>query len=240
MSENSDLLGWFKGGCSLNKAAKYKKILTLSALIIVMSCFFYVQKSYFKTKSYKSDFDNSFFLPHFRKNKALSEIKSGINNSKEINVSIKKIESIESKDKSFESELYALVGNAPIKEMIPYIAQKKDRRVAGLIIGIAKKESDWGKHSPSKNGKTCYNFWGYKGAGSRGKAMGYGCFASAEEGIEIISKRIQKLVGDKLDNPARMIVWKCGSSCVGHNPTGVQKWINDVSLYYDKIIKIAG
>src|SRR4030042_4449979 len=81
--------------------------------------------------------------------------------------------------KEFEKELCGIVGDAPVREMIPHIA-KNDRKIAGMVIGIAKKESDWGRHAPSKNGETCYNYWGYKSAGSRGTAAGYACFGSAE------------------------------------------------------------
>ncbi len=134
----------------------------------------------------------------------------------------------------FELELEEMTAGHPIQEMIPFIS-KYDKKVASLIIGIAKKESNWGKRSPSKNGKTCYNYWGYKGRASRGSALGYACFSSPEEAIEIVGGRIQKLVGQGLNTPAKMIVWKCGRSCAGHNPVGVRKWISDVGLYYNKI-----
>jgi hypothetical protein len=140
----------------------------------------------------------------------------------------------------FENRLYDVVGNAPIKEMVPYIAQH-DQRVAALIVGIAKKESNWGSASPSKNGSTCYNYWGYKGAGTRGTAMGYGCFASAEEGVSVIGKRIGDLVNKNLNTPSKMIVWKCGSAaCAGHDPQSVRKWISDVDMYYRKVVTIEG
>jgi hypothetical protein len=67
--------------------------------------------------------------------------------------------------------------------------------------------------------------------------MGYGCFATAEEGVDVIAAKIEDLIKKKLDSPARLVVWKCGSSCAGHDPAGVKKWISDVSLYYNKIVK---
>jgi hypothetical protein len=134
-----------------------------------------------------------------------------------------------------EKELYQMVGDSPIKEMVPFIA-KKDKRVAAFVIGIAKKESDFGKASPSKDGQTCYNYWGYKGQGSRGTSMGYSCFGSPEESVEIVSKRISDLVDKKLNTPSKLVVWKCGSSCEGHDPIAVQKWISDVNQYFSKIV----
>ena len=109
-------------------------------------------------------------------------------------------------------------------------------QVAAYLVGIAKKESSWGSASPSKDGKTCYNYWGYKGAGSREMALGYGCFGSPEEAVKIVGARISKLLNQNLDSPARMVVWKCGSSCAGQDSAGVQKWISDVSIYYDKVM----
>lgn len=134
----------------------------------------------------------------------------------------------------FETELSRLVANYPISEMAPYIAGF-DRQIAGLIIGIAKKESDWGKHSPSKNGADCYNYWGYKGAGENGTAMGYACFGSSEEAVRVVGGRIAHFVGKKMDTPSKMVVWKCGSSCSWDNPKNVQKWVSDVSVYYNQI-----
>jgi hypothetical protein len=135
---------------------------------------------------------------------------------------------------SLEIELGNLVGNAPIKEMVPYISGY-NREIAGLVVGIAKKESDWGKHSPSKDGLTCYNYWGYKSAGTRGTSMGYACFGSAEEAVKAIGGRIEHFVSKNLNTPSKMVVWKCGSSCSWDNPANVQKWVSDVSKYYNQI-----
>lgn len=153
---------------------------------------------------------------------------------------IPKMELMEKNEsKEIEEKIYAIVGDAPIKEMVPFIA-KQDRTVAALVVGIAKKESNWGSASPSLEGKDCFNYWGYKGAGSRGTAMGYGCFATPEEGAKVIGERIAELVKKDLSTPSKMIVWKCGSTCAGHDPVAVQKWINDVNLYFGKIIAFAG
>lgn len=237
MSEYSDLLSRFAGRFGFIRAKKYKKIVILSILIVIGSCFFYAEMGHFGPKSYKSNYGSKIiFSSDFKNSIVVADLKSDIK-SRGVDIPAEKLRDSEN---SFEKKLYSIVGNAPIKEMVPYIAQKEDRRVAALVVGIAKKESDWGRHAPSKNGETCYNFWGYKGAGSRGTAMGYGCFASAKEGVEAIAGRIQELVNKKVDNPTRMVVWKCGSSCAGHDPAGVQKWISDVSLYFNKIINTAG
>ena len=236
MSEKSDFIDRI-GRYELEKLVKDKKIAILSTLILIGICFFYAQMCHFGLKSHKSGYgDNIVFSSDFKNSELAANLKAD-----KIGIPKDKFsDKIESRGNSFEKELYALVGDYPIKEMIPYIANKSDRRVAALVVGIAKKESDWGNHSPSKNGQSCYNFWGYKGAGSRGSAMGYGCFATAEEGVETISGRIQNLVDKDVNSPSRMVVWKCGSSCAGHDPAGVKKWISDVSLYFNKIVKTAG
>lgn len=136
-----------------------------------------------------------------------------------------------------EDKINAIVGDTPIAEMTPYIA-KRDKKVAAFLVGIAKKESSWGLASPSKDGQTCYNYWGYKSSGARGTAMGYACFGSPEEAVDVVGNRLQSFVIDKkLDTPSKLIVWKCGSSCNGHDPAGVAKWISDVNQYYSKIMQ---
>ncbi|MEK7550159.1 MAG: hypothetical protein AAB519_04255, partial [Patescibacteria group bacterium] len=134
-------------------------------------------------------------------------------------------------------EIRDMVGGYPMESMVPAIGHF-DRGVAGLIVGIAKKESNWGKRVPTKDGEDCFNYWGYKGAGSRGTAMGHGCFGSPEEAVTVVGGRIQELVEKRQgSDPARMVVWKCGSSCATHSPESVSKWISDVNLYYRQIAK---
>jgi hypothetical protein len=116
--------------------------------------------------------------------------------------------------------------------MLPYI-EKRDKKTAYFLIAIAKKESDWGKHAPSKNGRDCFNYWGYKG--NYKPSMGYSCFDSPEQAIQVVGDRIQKLVDKKIDTASKMVVWKCGSSCAGHDAADVRKWISDVDLYYRKM-----
>jgi hypothetical protein len=143
--------------------------------------------------------------------------------------------------KQLEKDVRTLVAGYPIEVMAPFIA-KQDRSVAAFLVGIAKKESDWGRRVPTQNGRECYNYWGYKGAGSLGHGMGYGCFASPEEAITIVGGRIHTLVVEKENKtPRDMVIWKCGSrSCTGHAPGSAEKWISDVNVYYSKLVAFAG
>jgi len=140
---------------------------------------------------------------------------------------------------TFERRLSALLSGYPAETMVGIIA-RYDPEIAGLIVGIAKKESDWGRHSPSDPDGDCYNYWGYKGAGSRGMAMGYGCFGSPEEAVATVGSRIAELGAEQgAGDPGRMTIWKCGSSCAGHDPTAVRKWVSDVRIYYDRTLEAA-
>ncbi|MFA5899091.1 MAG: hypothetical protein WC829_08255 [Hyphomicrobium sp.] len=134
---------------------------------------------------------------------------------------------------SLSEKYYNLVVGHPIEEMLPYIA-KCDSETAIFLIAIAKKESDWGEHSPKKEGKNCYNYWGYRGTYNQTDS-GYSCFDSPEQAIEVVGRRIGELLAKNIDTPQKMVVWKCGSSCAGHDPASVRKWISDVALYRDKL-----
>lgn len=135
----------------------------------------------------------------------------------------------------FAEKIYEIVGDAPIREMVPFIS-KRDEKVAAFLVGIAKKESSFGLASPSKDGETCYNYWGYKSSGARGTAMGYACFGSAEEAIRVVGDRIEVLVNKQRNTPARMVdTWKCGTSCVGD--PGAPGWTATVALYFNQIVK---
>ncbi|MCW1888100.1 MAG: glucosaminidase domain-containing protein [Candidatus Moranbacteria bacterium] len=135
-----------------------------------------------------------------------------------------------------EATVKAVTTGFPIEIMAPSIAHY-DRNIAALIVGIAKKESNWGKASPSKGGVDCYNYWGYKGAGGRGTAMGYACFATPEEAVQAIGDRLTRLVEKRATSePSNLVTtWKCGASCAGHSKESVQGWISDVHQYYSKI-----
>ncbi|MEK9173902.1 MAG: hypothetical protein AAB845_01415, partial [Patescibacteria group bacterium] len=45
-----------------------------------------------------------------------------------------------------------LASGYPLEAMAPSIA-RFDKSIAGLLVGIAKKESSWGEHAPSKGGE---------------------------------------------------------------------------------------
>ncbi|MEI6649997.1 MAG: hypothetical protein WCL23_01025 [Candidatus Moraniibacteriota bacterium] len=145
--------------------------------------------------------------------------------------------SVNGDQSGLEDEIHSLINGYPLDDMTPFIAEY-NREVAALIVGIAKKESDWGKHSPSLAGRDCKNYWGLKGLGSRGASMGYACFDSPEEAARAVGDRIAKLVDTKhTSNPENLVVWKCGSSCAGHSPESVRSWIAGVRMYYDRIVK---
>lgn len=121
----------------------------------------------------------------------------------------------------------------PIVDMAESIAHY-DEQIAGLIVGIAKKESDWGKHTPKLRGEECFNYWGYRGPGNRGMTEdGYGCFEKPSDAVETIGNRLVELsLLRQTTEPANMVIWKCGSSCAAHSPESVRKWISDVNIYY--------
>jgi hypothetical protein len=134
---------------------------------------------------------------------------------------------------AFEKNVAKMVSDKPIKEMVPFISQR-DRKTASFLVAIAKKESNWGKFSPKKDGKECYNYWGYRGTYNQTKS-GYSCFDSPEQAVNVVGDRIDELVAQKIDTPKEMIVWKCGRSCAGHGSYDVKKWIQDVDLYVNKL-----
>ena len=135
---------------------------------------------------------------------------------------------------NFADKIYAIVGEAPIKEMVPFIS-KRNEKVAAFLVGIAKKESSFGEHSPSLDGQDCHNYWGYKGSASSGSVKGYACFGSAEEAIETVGNRIEALVGEDHNTPARMVnTWKCGKSCAGD--PGAPGWVSTVASCFEKIV----
>jgi len=131
-----------------------------------------------------------------------------------------------------ERDVHKMVDGYPIDDMLPYI-KTHDRKTAAYIVGIAKKESNWGKRVPrTKEGEDCYNYWGFRGEGSRGTAMGHGCFGSKKEAVAVISKRLDSLINEyDRDTAEELVVWKCGYSCATHSNESVQKWIDDVDYY---------
>jgi hypothetical protein len=122
-----------------------------------------------------------------------------------------------------------------MEEMIEEISNK-EKIVAGFIVGIAMKESKFGIYSPKKNGRNCFNYWGYRGKENPTKS-GYSCFNSPSQAVGVVSKRIESMVDNGAKNPSQMIAWKCGSSCAGHSAESVSKWIADVGIHFYQINK---
>lgn len=138
-----------------------------------------------------------------------------------------------SENKDLKSDIADIVENTPMAAMIDSISEK-DRTVAAFIVGIAMKESKFGVYAPHIGGRDCYNYWGLK-AGGKTTAGGYTCFSSPEDAVKGVSKTIEKMVAKGVKTPAQAIGWKCGSSCTGHDPSGVRKWISDVAINFNKI-----
>ncbi len=135
-----------------------------------------------------------------------------------------------------ENRVNHLVTGYPIDQMAEIIS-KQDKTTAAFLVGIAKKESNWGKRVPrDENGADCFNYWGYRGEGSRGIAMGHGCFGSPEEAVGIVGGRLDTLIHEyHFRTAAELVVWKCGWSCDGHSNQSVKKWISDVGYYQQKV-----
>lgn len=139
----------------------------------------------------------------------------------------------ETRKGEFEKELKKMVKGYPIEDMLPYIVEK-DRMVAAFLVGIARKESGWGKHVPVLDGKDCYNYWGYRGIRKKMGTGGHTCFDSRKDAVDTVAKRLEYLIEEKkLNTPAKMSIWKCGSAC--DKDGQVHKWISDVDLYFSKI-----
>ena len=132
-----------------------------------------------------------------------------------------------------KKDIEKIVKNTPMAAMIDSISEK-DRTVAAFIVGIAMKESKFGVYAPKMAGRDCYNYWGFKGGGKT-VAGGYSCFGSPDEAVDVVSKKIEKMVAKGVRTPAQAISWKCGSSCAGHSAENVRKWIADVGLNFYKI-----
>lgn len=143
----------------------------------------------------------------------------------------------EAKEKSaFEAKVGEMVAGYPIEDMVPYIVEK-DKIVAAFLVGIAKKESAWGKRVPLLMSHDCFNYWGYRGKRRFMGTGGHTCFNSPKDAVDTVARRLEKLVySEKLDTPAEMMVaWKCGYDCSAHNKADTKKWIQDVDLYFHEL-----
>ena len=221
----------------LGKLLKNKVIIVFAMLLVIVGAGAKLMDSQpvFFAHAYAStgEKEAKVNLPLFDKNSAIFSEKNDEQNKNGKKDPLEKILA-DGSNSIFAEKLYAIVGNAPIKEMVPFIA-KRNERTAAFLVAIAKKESSFGEHSPSLDGQDCYNYWGYKGSAGRGVSMGYACFASAEEAIEIVGNRIDVLVNKNKTTPASMVhTWKCGTSCKGD--PGAPGWISTVAMYFEKII----
>ncbi len=135
----------------------------------------------------------------------------------------------------FELKLQALVFGHPMRKMIPALVEQ-DRDVAVFLVAIAKKESDWGSIAPKKDGRDCYNYWGYRGPEDTTDS-GYSCFASPREAVEVVGARLRRLIADQgLDTSRKLVVWKRGFLDTSLD-TSEEKWVADVDYYVGKLSK---
>ena len=136
-------------------------------------------------------------------------------------------------DATTKSRVETVARGYPIVAMSEYIA-RFDETTAGYLVAIAKKESNWGKRVPvSKDGHDCYNYWGFRDPDNTRGSGGHSCFASPEQAVRIVGKRVRELVHTyKRDTPRELVVWKCGSAC-DPSDVSVEKWIQDVAWGYD-------
>ena len=134
-----------------------------------------------------------------------------------------------------EKQITSLVKGYPIEKMTPYIAMQ-DPKVAAFIIGIAKKESNWGKRRPVFAGNDCYNYWGFRMKAEKMGSGGHTCFNSPKEAVDTIALRINELVNEEnINTPKKMVIWKCGYGCQDQPKNlSEEKWIRDVNIYYSK------
>jgi hypothetical protein len=141
----------------------------------------------------------------------------------------------EAAEEEYQTKVRELVKDYPIEAMLPYIFEK-DRMIAAFLIGIAKKESNWGKRVPVLEGQDCFNYWGYRGVRRMMGTGGHTCFNSRKDAVETVARRIEKLAySEKLNTPEKMILWKCGFTCAGHSRESVKKWISDVDMYFSDL-----
>ena len=140
----------------------------------------------------------------------------------------------EAEESQYEANIREMVKGYPIENMLPDIF-KQDHMVASFLIGIAKKESNWGKRIPVLNDQDCFNYWGYRGVRRMMGTGGHTCFNSRKDAVETVANRLHTLINSqKLDTPEKLIVWKCGFSCRGHSRESVLKWISDVDMYFEQ------
>ena len=138
---------------------------------------------------------------------------------------------------SLEKKIKDLTKGYPIENMAANLA-RKDLKIAAFMVAIAKKESNWGERVPVLNNQDCFNYWGYRGIRNKMGSDGHTCFDSRRDAVNTISKRLAYLIQEKgIDTPEKLVIWKCGSDCENQDQEAVNKWVDDVSLYYDKMVE---
>src|SRR3989344_132458 len=141
----------------------------------------------------------------------------------------------ETAEAQYKENVKKMVRGYPIEAMLPYIFEQ-DRLTAAFLIGIAKKESNWGKRGPVLDDQDCFNYWGYRGVRRMMGTGGHPCFNSRKDAGDTVAKRLDTLIrSEKLNTPEKMIIWKCGFSCSGHSRESVKKWISDVDMYFKQL-----
>lgn len=138
---------------------------------------------------------------------------------------------------NLKRDLNALVKGSPMEKMVPYIAEQ-DRTTAAYMIGIAKKESNWGSRKPVLAGQDCFNYWGFRLTRARMGSGGHTCFDSPREAVNVVAGRIQQIIErNNAQSAKKMLVWKCGSDCsVTGGQASADKWAQDVDLYAQKVL----
>lgn len=227
----------FKG---VGKIVKKNKITISTILMLAMSIFFCaISKNYASAEkpSGRNSQKTSFKVGYVESIGGLQNLDLNLKSKKNDNHCLASQEDSarenKIKENNHQEKILQLVSGYPIEKMLPYLFQRNDI-VAHYLVAIAKKESDWGNHSPKKYGNDCYNYWGYRGTYNQTNS-GYSCFDSAEQAIKQVGDKIESLLNKMIDTPEELVVWKCGSTCAGHDPGSVKKWISDVKLYYLKI-----
>lgn len=143
---------------------------------------------------------------------------------------------VDVRKEKLEKKIVSVVKGSPIEKMAPYIAEK-DEKTAAFIIGIAKKESNWGLRKPVLDGEDCFNYWGFRQERERMGSGGHTCFDNPKDAVDTVAKRIDQIIDDNNAKSAKnMIVWKCGYSCENHSDESVRSWISDVDYYAEKIL----
>jgi len=135
-------------------------------------------------------------------------------------------------ESDFDKKVKDMVKGYPIEDMLPYILDK-NQSVAAFMIAIAKQESGWGEHVPLLDGQDCYNYWGYREQRQLLGSGGHTCFNSRKDAVDTVAKRIKTLIGEGYNTPEKMILWKCGDSCVGD--ASEQRWISTVGSVYSEL-----